>query len=215
MGKQLKKSNKGFSLMEVLIAIIVVAIGLLGFLSLQLTSINSNQEGMARSYANLILQDAASKFRNNREYIFQQQGANLYLSANSDYNNCPDAAPAACSGAAANCNAQSQAEFDVWTICQSLKSFTPATTQDDPLINPRLFVSCDTRDAGNACASGSTLSAYLFWAMSERRQDVGQVKSANTGGVLSNRCSDYIDDANIDVSQIGAEVDCITIDIMP
>lgn len=61
--------TEGFTLLEVLIAVLVLAIGLLGFASLQLTSVNNNLDARFQSQATILAQDLASRMHINREYI--------------------------------------------------------------------------------------------------------------------------------------------------
>ncbi|NQD91987.1 type IV pilus modification protein PilV [Pseudomonas sp. CrR25] len=59
--------ERGFSLIEVLIALLVLAIGLLGMASLMLTSMKSNQSAYQRSQANWLAYDIAERMRLNRD----------------------------------------------------------------------------------------------------------------------------------------------------
>jgi len=59
--------ENGFSLIEVLIALLVLAIGLLGMASLMLTSMKSNQSAYQRSQANWLAYDIAERMRLNRD----------------------------------------------------------------------------------------------------------------------------------------------------
>lgn len=212
MGKQLKQSNQGFSLMEVLIAIIVIAIGLLGFLSLQLASINSNQEGMARSQANLVAQDLAASMRANRHYIFNGDAGeadtakgNAYVG--DIYDNCVNAATKVCTGAT-SCTDKEQAVFDVWMTCRTIKGFEVGVARNDLLNEGEVFVSCDDRDGTDAdtCSPGSTLTIYTYWLADSLREDVGQ----STTVIRNSRC----DSANF-ASDPGTNYNCIVMDIMP
>ena len=82
----------GFTLIEVLVSVFILAVGLLGFAALQLTAINNNQEGYFKSQATIIAQDIASRMRANRTYVNWDTRAtakagspgdlNLYVSAN-------------------------------------------------------------------------------------------------------------------------------------
>ena len=197
--------------MEVLIAMIIIAIGLLGFLSLQLASVNSNQEGMARTQATLIGQDLAASMRSNRFYINQGDGSanvgNAYLN-NALYNDCTSEPPQACSGAAANCTDEQQAEYDVWKTCATLSGFdgsAVASVDNDPLIDGRVFVSCTDRDNGadgDVCSPGSTLSIFTYWRTGALREDVGQSQTV----IRNARCDTFLPtEAH----------DCVVIDIMP
>lgn len=200
--------QQGFSLMEVLIAMIIIAIGLLGFLSLQLASINSNQEGLARTQATLIGQDLAASIRANRKYINQGDGSanvgNLYT--DSAYDNCTSEPVPNCSGSGANCTEEQQAGYDVWKTCATLSGFdgTGVDVSTDPLIDGRVFVACDDRDTGDAdsCSPGSTLNIYTYWRAGALREDVGQ----STKIIRNERCNDLLPTDGHD---------CIVIDIMP
>lgn len=211
----LKTKSDGFSLMEVLISMIVIAVGLLGYLSLQLSSINSNQEGMARSQATLIAQDLASSLRSNRSYIFngdstEAEGAkgNAYLSSGTtNYNSC-SANPAKTCANGVSCTDKEQAQFDVWMICRTVTGFDTATTTSDLLNDGRVFVGCDDRDTTDAdtCSPGSTLTIYAYWLANANREDTGQKSEI----IRNSRC----DSANF-ASDPGANYDCIVMDIMP
>lgn len=63
------KCQKGFTLLEVLIAVLVLAVGLLGFAGLQLSSINNNQEAALQSQALAVANDLTSRMRANLDYI--------------------------------------------------------------------------------------------------------------------------------------------------
>lgn len=58
--------QQGFNLIEVLIAMVVLAIGLLGIAGLQLTGARANQGSYYRSQASSIMMDMAERIHNNR-----------------------------------------------------------------------------------------------------------------------------------------------------
>jgi len=60
------KRQSGFSLIEVLVTIVVVALGLLGFAGLQAYSLKSNRAALQRSYATMLAYDIADCMRVNR-----------------------------------------------------------------------------------------------------------------------------------------------------
>lgn len=209
--KLISSKQKGFSLMEVLIAMIIIAIGLLGFLSLQLASINSNQEGLARTQATLIGQDLAASMRGNRKFINQGDGSanvgNTYLN-NASYNACTTEPPQACNGAGANCTDEQQAEYDVWKVCATLSGFDGSvanTVDNNPMVGGEVYVSCADREGGDvdACSPGSTLSIYTYWLAGALREDVGQSQNI----IRNARCDDFLPPEQ--------GHDCIIIDIMP
>ncbi|RLK48633.1 type IV pilus assembly protein PilV [Alkalispirillum mobile] len=59
--------SSGFSLLEVLIAVVVLSIGLLGLATLQATSLGFNHEAYTRSQATLTAYDITDRMRANRE----------------------------------------------------------------------------------------------------------------------------------------------------
>jgi type IV pilus assembly protein PilV len=59
--------QRGFTLIEVLIAVIVLAIGFLGMASLQVTATRLNQRAHQRSQATLLAEDLLDRMRANRD----------------------------------------------------------------------------------------------------------------------------------------------------
>lgn len=78
----------GFSLLEVLITMVVVALGLLGFAGLQTYSLKSNRVSMQRSLATLHAYSIVDSMRANRA------AAASYVQAFADTPACPADAPA-------------------------------------------------------------------------------------------------------------------------
>lgn len=71
------RAERGFTLIEVLIALLVLSVGLLGLASLQISSVANNQEASLQSQATAIMMDLASRMRANREYINWDMRADL------------------------------------------------------------------------------------------------------------------------------------------
>lgn len=59
-------SNRGFTLIEVLIALLIVAVGLLSVAALQLQGLKYNHEAYLRSQINILAYDMAERMRLNR-----------------------------------------------------------------------------------------------------------------------------------------------------
>jgi type IV pilus assembly protein PilV len=64
---------RGFTLVESLIALLVLSIGLLGVAALQLTSLQANSGAFQRSQATFLAQDLADRMRANRQAALAQQ----------------------------------------------------------------------------------------------------------------------------------------------
>ncbi len=59
------KGNQGFTFIEVMIAMLVLSIGLLGLAGLQLTGLRYNQSGYLRAQANILAYDIIDRMRAN------------------------------------------------------------------------------------------------------------------------------------------------------
>lgn len=64
MGVSMKINEKGFSLIELMISMAILAIGLLGLAGLQGTAINGNHHGNMISQATVLAQDTIEQIRN-------------------------------------------------------------------------------------------------------------------------------------------------------
>ncbi len=60
------KTNAGFTLIEVLIAMVVLAVGLLGLAAVQTTSLKNNQSAYFRSQATQLAYDMTDRMRSNK-----------------------------------------------------------------------------------------------------------------------------------------------------
>ncbi|MGI9281387.1 MAG: type IV pilus modification protein PilV [Endozoicomonas sp.] len=78
------KKVQGFTLIEILVAVLVLAIGLLGMASLQLLGSQSSQGAASRTQAALLAYDLAERMRNNREAALDGSYGNGQLAAPND-----------------------------------------------------------------------------------------------------------------------------------
>jgi type IV pilus assembly protein PilV len=72
-----RKSQRGTTLIETLVALVVLSVGLLGIAALQMTSLRNNRGAHLRSQAQVLAYDIADRMRANREAAM----ANAYLIA--------------------------------------------------------------------------------------------------------------------------------------
>ena len=61
------RSNKGFSLTEILVAVLVLSIGLLGLFGMQIAGVKSNQSAYFRTQASILASDIADRLRFNAD----------------------------------------------------------------------------------------------------------------------------------------------------
>lgn len=69
------RGEKGFSLLEVLIALVILAVGVLGLAALQTTGLRFTHDAYVRSQATVIVYDVVERMRNNVD------NANAYIAA--------------------------------------------------------------------------------------------------------------------------------------
>lgn len=59
------RTQRGFTLIEVLVTVVLISVGLLGVAALQLTTLRANQESYARSQAGVLAADILDRMRAN------------------------------------------------------------------------------------------------------------------------------------------------------
>ena len=114
-----KNDQQGFTLLEVLIALLVLSIGLLGLAALQTTGLRSNQMANMRTVATQLAYDIADRMRANEEGMGVTRDKNTglitYTSDNDNYllryNVTEPTASVDC--ATATCDPQKLADFDL------------------------------------------------------------------------------------------------------
>lgn len=164
----------GFALTEVLVAVVVLSIGILGIAGLQMESLQSNNDAMHRSEALWLAQELVERMRANTAGV--ESGA--FTDASNDDTLCNNTTPpTVCADyynystgtkiSAANCTADQMATFDVWELkCGYQYSNTNVfANAADFLRNGRLSVQCidsDTTDA-DACSDGSRFVVTADW----------------------------------------------------
>lgn len=139
-----KSTQTGFGLLEVLIALVVLSVGLLGIAGLIMTSLKANDGAYLRSTANTLAYSILDRMRTNRQSA--TQGAySISLSQSAPVSaaclqssNCSAAQlTALCMGSANNCTPAQMAQADLGTWKQDLAADLPSgngsiTTTLDP-----------------------------------------------------------------------------------
>jgi len=121
MSLRIKKQN-GFTMVELLIALLILAVGLLGMASLMMTSMKSNQSAAMRSQASWLAYDMIERMRLNNDVATQTPG---YLIA------ATDAAPADPNCKANGCSANNVATLDLreWKTQLNQAALTGSVTR--------------------------------------------------------------------------------------
>jgi len=109
---------RGFTLIEVLVAVFVMTVGLLGIAALQITSKQTNFEALQRMTASQLAQEMLERIRANP--------GQLAVYTNNGTGRKFDSQPqsASCSGAVVTCLASQIAEFDLYEITRAMSGIT-------------------------------------------------------------------------------------------
>ncbi len=104
--------QKGISLLEVLISLVIVSTSMLAVALYSLTGLQENQTGYLRSQANLIAYDMADRIRANAAYaMLNTTNYEITTNADGDVPSAPTGAD--CRAAAAGCSDQDLATHDL------------------------------------------------------------------------------------------------------
>ncbi len=163
--------QSGFSLIELLVALIVFSIGLLGVAGLQTVSKRANYESMQRTNAAQLANSVLEEMRTNGG------GMDIYLAAGDIGGGSRGAQPAPNCSAGAECNAAQKAAFDLWSWEQMLDGNleTIAGTAAGGLVLPTLCIT------GPVAGGAGTYQASIVWRGSATITNV----VANTCGLAS------------------------------
>jgi type IV pilus assembly protein PilV len=138
------KNQKGVSLIEVLVTLVLISVALLGSASLQVVSKRANNQALQRSAAAHFANDYLSKMRSNRPALA------TYVPAGDLGAASLGTAPAkGCVGADTNCTSADLAAFDQWQWEQELDGATElvAGAKSGGLLEP---TACITGPAAGA-----------------------------------------------------------------
>lgn len=111
----------GFTLLEVLIALLVLSVGLLGLAGLQTRGLATGHNAYLRSQAVLLARDIGERIRANSRYVFNTEGNN-----NTEYTVSYDREQGDSDCVSNRCTAEQMARFDVDQWLSSLGNTLPA-----------------------------------------------------------------------------------------
>lgn len=156
-----RKRSAGVGILEVLVALVVVSIGVLGVAGLQLTGMKHSSGGYNRFRAILYAENMAARMRSNQDGI----DSLAYNTFDSDTDaNCTAKPVPYCQAnrttASGSCNAAEMAAFDLFSIaCGSWTGAGEAKNGvSDELASGRIQVNCDV-----PCTAASNYTVLITW----------------------------------------------------
>ena len=143
-------SQRGFSLIEVLVAVLIVAIGLVGVAGMQFVGLKGNQQSFSKNQAAHHAQSLLERMRSNPDGV--ADGSYVY---DSDTADCATAPAASCGLSSVTCSNDEMAKYDLFTAYCG-KSGNNFSGLKGSLSNSSLDITCTA-----ACVEGVTLT--LGW----------------------------------------------------
>ena len=124
--RTIKSCQRGFSLLEVMIAVLILAIGLLGIAGLQVTAKRSNYEAVQRTTATMLIRDMIERMRANPTQLdtYTNTGAGRTFSPSAGITT----ANTVCFGSGVTCDAATIATYDLYEWENALAGVTEINT---------------------------------------------------------------------------------------
>ncbi|MCW9024110.1 MAG: type IV pilus modification protein PilV [Gammaproteobacteria bacterium] len=148
------KKQQGLTLVEVMVALVILSVGLLGLAGLQISGIRGASGSNYRVQAVLAANDLADRMHTN---VSSVDDDNSFAAQAITTDDCANNAPAAVDCTANNCSNTQMAAFDLNDVCLNVASTLP-----QPATITTTCVDNNTGD-GDVCTNGSTHTINITW----------------------------------------------------
>lgn len=179
--------QRGVGLLEVMIALVVFAIGVVGMAGLQLRTLSMSIDSTQRSVVIAKSQDLADRIRSS--------GANPSAYAGTYDNSICPARPAVCadthSDNAASCDTAQMVAFDVWEVfCGSSSGQHNRSGLDGGVTQWTTVISCD----GGCPAAGPQVTITTTWEsrVADTSDELADSKVTNSDGTEQSTLTDRL-----------------------
>jgi len=133
-----RHGQSGFGLFEILITVVIVAIGLLGLAAMQATGLKNNESAFRASQASVLAYDIADRMRSN------MSGINNYLTTYMSLDSAKESGAVAGCKSTAGCTSAELAQTDLFEWDAALAADLPGAT-------------------GNITLNGTTYTVTVSW----------------------------------------------------
>ncbi|MDI3325245.1 type IV pilus modification protein PilV [Pontibacterium granulatum] len=168
-------ADKGYTLIEVLVALLVISLGLLGMAALQITALKQNQNAYVRSQAVIAANDIMDRMRANSTAVANGN----YFSDNAGYDG--DSADTSCEGSVCTVTAMASYDLNNWkyTLQQEMPSGGGCITR---IKEDRIgFQVEETSDLEALCTEGNDTDLpvviYVWWNDARFQNEVQSVET--------------------------------------
>lgn len=135
-----RATDSGFTLVEVLVALVVLSIGLLGLAALQLSSLQFNTNSLLRTQATVVAYDLIDRMRSNRAG-FTADAYNVLTASDAatiitNYGSCSGSGGSCnCEAGAPACNSSNLALYDLGKWYEQTDRLLPGSIGNRPTIS--------------------------------------------------------------------------------
>lgn len=119
---KLRKTQTGMTLLEVMVAVFVLSVGLIGIAKLQVTSKQNNYDAIQRITATTLAYEIIERMRANPTHLADYVGANGTYILN--YDTITQEPTPACNSSSATCDGDKLAAHDLWEFQEALNGVT-------------------------------------------------------------------------------------------
>jgi type IV pilus assembly protein PilV len=157
--KKMSTAQKGFTLIEVMVAVFVLAVGILGMAGMQAVSVRESQNSIFRSQADILVADMADRLRANRADAADPLSTNYETDGTA-------VVSGVCQGTTASCDEAAIASYDIaqWQTQianSSLPSGAGIITRNDGTSEYTILVFWDEDRDGAVTTAASCNSTAL------------------------------------------------------
>jgi len=118
-------NQEGFSLTEVLVSVLVLAIGIVGAAGMQLTALRTSRQSMRQSVASELATEMADRIRASGAVLKSGDGDSPFAGIDYSASAEPVATSMDCQGSRASCDLSQMARFEIHEWEQRLKTALP------------------------------------------------------------------------------------------
>lgn len=190
-----RPAQRGFTLIEALVSIVVISVALIGIAGMQLVSLKNNAESKYRSLAVQLASDMSERMRSNLDAALIDDSNRMANPYNKPITNPADSAYATDPGCGALCGAGARAQLDLKQFQDQVKRLLPKgvgiiciDSGADVTKVPKYDGTTITPECDNL---GSLFAVKVFW-LDDRQAANDSVNNNAAYQVFTTRFAPYI-----------------------